>query len=127
MLIILVITVVFLSSYINGPARHAGYNCSGSETGSGNPTGTALGTNTTDVLGYYRFDGLVAGTYVVVVDTVTSGTALGGLASSTGWDTGLTTADGQMDHGIDVALGAGSVLPGGIASVPVAGLPAASV
>ena len=43
MLIILVITVVFLSSYINGPARHAGYNCSGSETGSGNPTGCSTG------------------------------------------------------------------------------------
>ena len=87
--------------------------------GAGSPTGTALATNTTDVLGYYRFDGLVAGTYVVVVDSVASGTALGGLVSSTGWDTGLATADGQMDHGIDLALGASSVLPGGIPSVPV--------
>ena len=87
--------------------------------GSGNPTGTALATNLTDALGYYRFDNLLAGTYVVVVDTVTSGQSLGGLASSTGWDTGVTTADDQTDHGIDIALGAGSVLPGGIASIPV--------
>jgi len=87
--------------------------------GSGNPTGSALATNTTDGLGYYRFDTLLAGTYVVVVDTIASGQSLGGLASSTGWNAGLTAADDQTDHGIDVALGASSVLPGGIASVPV--------
>ena len=87
--------------------------------GSGNPTGVALATNLSDALGYYRFDGLLTGTYVVVVDTVSSGTALGGMVSSAGWDTTLLVSDDQMDHGIDLALGVSSVLPGGIASVPV--------
>jgi len=32
---------------------------------SGNPTGSVLATANTDANGYYRFDGLFAGTYVV--------------------------------------------------------------
>jgi protocatechuate 3,4-dioxygenase beta subunit len=87
--------------------------------GSGNPTGSVLGTQTTDANGWYRFDGLTAGTYVVVVDVVTSGGALTGLVSSTGASTDFTLAGDRRDHGKDAALGGGSVLPGGIASAAV--------
>jgi len=87
--------------------------------GSGNPIGTVLATITTDASGYYRFDGLMTGSYVVVVDMNSSGSALAGLVSSTGWDTGLALADDQNDHGIDTPLRTGSVLPGGIAGVAV--------
>ena len=111
--------------------------------GSGNPTGSVLATTITDANGYYRFDGLLAGTYVVVVDVVGSGTNLDGMNSSTGWSTNtisstniitptwstnttgkggwstnLSTGD-LSDHGKDAVLGGLSVLPGGIASVPV--------
>ena len=88
--------------------------------GSGNPTNSVLGTTNTDADGYYRFDGLVAATYVVVVDVVASAGALSGLESSTGYTTNLTTTEGDLhDHGQDTPLGSESVLPGGIASVPV--------
>lgn len=94
----------------------------------GKPTGATLASTTTDALGYYRFDNLVAGNYSVVVDMVSSGTALGGLATSAGADTSFTSADDQTDHGTDLQLAAGSVLPGGIPGVAVtlgAGLPPA--
>jgi hypothetical protein len=39
MLVALIVAALFLSSYQSGPAHHAGYDCSGSETGNGNPTG----------------------------------------------------------------------------------------
>ena len=86
---------------------------------SGNPTGGVVATTNTDVNGYYRFDGLFAGTYVVVVDVIGSGTNLNGMVTSTGWSTNLTLAGDLHDHGIDAQMGAASVLPGGIASVPV--------
>ena len=47
--------------------------------GSGNPTGSVLATTNTDANGYYRFDGLPAGTYVVVVDV------MGSVRRSTAW------------------------------------------
>jgi len=87
--------------------------------GSGEPTGTVLATVDTDENGYYRFDGLVAGSYVVVVDVAAS-PALAGHVSSTGWRTGTGLADDYHDHGLDTPLGTGSVLPGGIAGVAVA-------
>jgi hypothetical protein len=87
--------------------------------GSGNPTGSVLATTITDASGYYRFDGLPAGTYVVVVDVFGSGAALNGMVTSTGWNTNLTLAGDLRDHGKDAPLVVGSVLPGGIASVPV--------
>jgi hypothetical protein len=87
--------------------------------GSGNPTGGVLAKTNTDANGYYRFDGLFAGTYVVVVDVFGSGVALNGMITSTGWTTNLTLAGDLHDHGKDTPLGYGSVLPGGIASVPV--------
>ena len=87
--------------------------------GSGNPTGSAVATTITDANGYYRFDGLLAGTYVAVVDVIGSGTNLNGMITSTGWSTNLALAGDNQDHGIDTPLGGLSVLPGGIASVPV--------
>jgi hypothetical protein len=87
--------------------------------GSGNPTNSALATTITDASGYYRFDGLPAGTYVVVVDVFGSGAALNGMITSPGYSTNLTLAGDLHDHGKDTPLGNGSVLPGGIASVPV--------
>ncbi len=86
---------------------------------SGAPTGTALATTTTDAMGYYRLDGLVAGSYVVVVDVAGSAN-LAGHVSSTGWRTETGLADDYQDHGLDTPLGTGSVLPGGIAGVAVA-------
>jgi uncharacterized repeat protein (TIGR01451 family) len=87
--------------------------------GSGNPTGSVLAQTNTDANGYYRFDGLFAGTYVVVVDMIGSGAVLNGMVTSTGWSTNLTTAGDLKDHGIDTQMNAFTVLPGGIASVPV--------
>jgi hypothetical protein len=87
--------------------------------GSGNPTGSVLATANTDANGYYRFDGLFAGTYVVVVDVIGSAAALNGMITSSGWTTNLTLAGDLHDHGKDAVMGASSVLPGGIASVPV--------
>jgi hypothetical protein len=87
--------------------------------GSGNPTGSALGTQTTDASGWYRFDGLAAGSYVPVVDVTSSGGTLSGLVSSTGNSTVTTLAGDLRDHGKDAPLGLGSVLPNGIASVAV--------
>ena len=87
--------------------------------GSGNPTGSMLARTNTDANGYYRFDGLLTGTYVVVVDVLGSGAALNGMVTSTGWTTNLTLAGDLHDHGQDTPLSNTSVLPGGIAGVPV--------
>ena len=87
--------------------------------GSGNPTGGTLQTTTTNANGAYRFDDLVAGRYVVVVDVASSGSALAGLVSTTGHSTEVTLAGDMVDHGKDTPLGTGSVLPGGIAAVAV--------
>ncbi len=85
----------------------------------GNPFGSPLATTTTDTNGYYRFDGLVHGTYVVVVDAANSASALAGLMSSTGATTDGTITGDKHDHGIDTPLDASSVLVGGIASTSV--------
>ena len=87
--------------------------------GSGSPTGGVVGATSTDASGYYRFDDLPAGTYVVVVDRANSAN-LTGYVSSVGASTDMTLAGDLLDHGVDAPLGAGSVVPGGIASAPVA-------
>ncbi|MBX3731532.1 MAG: DUF11 domain-containing protein [Verrucomicrobiae bacterium] len=87
--------------------------------GVGAPTGLVLQSTTTDVGGWYRFDGLDAGTYVVVVDVESSFASLIGLQSSSGASTDFTLADDLLDHGLDMPLGTDSVLPGGIASSAV--------
>lgn len=87
--------------------------------GSGNPAGSLLGTQTTDANGYYRFDNLLPSAYVVVVDVAGSGSALSGLTNSTGVVTDTTLTGDLKDHGQDVPLATGSVLPGGIASAAV--------
>jgi uncharacterized repeat protein (TIGR01451 family) len=71
--------------------------------GSGNPTGAALLTVTTDANGLYRFDGLTPLTYVVVVDPVNfqSGGSLENWVSSTGNQSTFVTANDFKDHGID--------------------------
>ena len=82
-----------------------------------NSAGTQIASTTTDAAGYYRFDGLVAGTYTVRVDKsnfATGGTLVGYL-SSTGVDTAFATADNNSDHGIDDAAPATN----GILSNPV--------
>jgi SdrD B-like domain len=81
----------------------------------GSPTGPAIGNQTTDANGFYRFDNLAPGMYVVVIDQVGS-PALNGLVSSTGAANTVTDVTDKNDNGIDVPLAAGSVLPGGIAS-----------
>jgi hypothetical protein len=85
----------------------------------GEPTGVPIDTQLSDADGWYRFDGLPAGTYVVVVDVSASFLVLNGMTSSTGFSTALTLAGDLHDHGKDVALGLGTALPGGIASGPV--------
>lgn len=84
----------------------------------GNPTGIAVATQTTDTKGYYRFDSLTAGSYVLVVDKLVS-KSLHGLNSSTGNSADFNVATDLHDHGKDTPLATGSVLVGGIASAPV--------
>jgi protocatechuate 3,4-dioxygenase beta subunit len=86
--------------------------------GSGSPTGSALGNVRTDTNGYYRFDGLLAGTYVVVVDKLNAPN-LNGYVVDTVLSTDNTLSGDSINHGKSTPLAAGSVLPGGIASVPV--------
>ena len=84
----------------------------------GNPAGAALATQSSDSAGYYRFDGLYYGQYVVVVDKAAS-PVLKNLAGSGGAAAGFAIGDDSRDHGKDAPLAAGSVLPGGIISAPV--------
>ncbi len=84
----------------------------------GNPTGPVLMTQVTDADGWYRFDGLLAGNYVAVVDVADS-SSLQGWITSPGASTDTTIAGDLRDHGQDIPLGIGSVLPGGIASAAV--------
>jgi len=85
--------------------------------GSGNPTGTALATQTTDSDGYYRFDNLTAGTYVAVVDKANSAN-LAGMVSSTGASTDNALTGALKDHGKDIPVSIDTVV-NGIASTPV--------
>jgi uncharacterized repeat protein (TIGR01451 family) len=73
----------------------------------GNPTGAALQTKVTDANGYYLFDNLTPGDYVVVVAAANfnAGGPLNGMSSSTGADAS-TTIDSN-DNGIDVAVAQG--------------------
>ena len=85
----------------------------------GSPSGAPVASaQTTDASGYYRFDGLPAGNYVVVVNQSGS-PVLNGLVSSSGYSSNFALAGDLTDHGIDTPLTQGSVLPGGIASLPV--------
>lgn len=86
--------------------------------GSGMPTGQTVSVMTTCTNGFYRFDGLLPGTYVAVVDASGS-PALEHFRSSTGM-TGESGLGADLhDSGLDTPLGSGSVLPGGIVSRPV--------
>ena len=79
--------------------------------------GVDVAAQTTAGGGYYRFDNLPPGRYVVVVDPTTA-VALAGTASSTGvgQQTDPNTDIDNDDNGIDIPLGVGSVLPGGVRS-----------
>jgi len=73
----------------------------------GAPDGAAVDTDVTDAGGYYLFDGLEPGRYLVVVDAAnfTAGNTLEGFTSSTG-STGDTSVDSN-DNGLDVAIAEG--------------------
>ena len=89
---------------------------------SGNPTGAALATATTASGGFYRFDNVTAGTYVVVVDSANFSGAgvLVSYLSSTGSTASVGAADvDKKDNGQDTALASGTVDPGGIRSAKV--------
>jgi SdrD B-like domain len=86
----------------------------------GNPTGVAVATDVTDAAGFYRFDNLDAGDYVVVVDRANF--AKDGVLFGKGTSTGAAqkadpnTDIDRDDNGLDTPLAAGSVNPGGIRS-----------
>jgi len=84
----------------------------------GTPTGPVLLSQSTDASGYYRFDGLFYGTYVVVLDK-TNSPVLKNLVNSSGVASDFSVSTDSRDHGKDAVLGAGSVLPNGIASAPI--------
>ena len=84
---------------------------------SGNPTGAALATTVTDNAGWYRFDDLIAGSYVVVAD-VANADALAHWVSSTGVSSDVSLAGDGRDHGYDTPVSVGTVV-NGIASVAV--------
>ena len=91
---------------------------------SGNPSTVAKDFNGVDVAdqvtaggGFYRFDNLPPGKYIVVLDKNTA-TNLAGTSSSTGsgQKADPNTDLDNDDNGLDTPLAAGSVLPGGIRS-----------
>jgi len=92
----------------------------------GDPAGAVLQTTTTDSGGYYRFDGITPGNYVVVVD-VPGSAPLAGLTVSGTTTTTFTTADDQKNKGQQAALPGVSVLPGGIRSGTIAIAPTPAV
>ncbi|MBI1765797.1 MAG: hypothetical protein HYR56_30705, partial [Acidobacteria bacterium] len=69
----------------------------------GVPDGAALATVTTDSNGYYRFDGLVAGKYVVGIPAANfgAGQPLAGLASTTTSGTSSSNSTDSKDNGVD--------------------------
>jgi protocatechuate 3,4-dioxygenase beta subunit len=71
----------------------------------GNPTGAILATTTTAAGGYYRFDGLAAGDYIVVVagSNFATGSPLKSLASSAVTQANANTDIDNDDNGIDAA------------------------
>ncbi len=87
---------------------------------SGKPTGSVLATETTKAGGFYRFDDLSAGDYVVVIDAMnfTLGMPLAGYVSSTGslQEANANADVDSNDNGIDAVIAAGEVGAGGIAS-----------
>jgi hypothetical protein len=77
----------------------------------------AVPNATTSAGGYYRFDELPAGDYVVVVD-VDASSALSGLGSSTGTNQEANPNDDldSNDNGLDTPMGSTDVVPNGIRS-----------
>ncbi len=72
-------------------------------TAAGAPTGAPIATVTTDSTGRYRFDGLLAGDYVVVVNAsnwATGGVLRGYASSGTTANSATNTVDSR-DNGID--------------------------
>ncbi len=68
-------------------------------------TGKVIGSTVTDANGYYRFDNLLAGTYIVEVDAsnFTGSGALAGYISSTGAVDATNTLDSH-DNGLDALV-----------------------
>ncbi len=66
-----------------------------------NSNGTVVDTQTTNINGYYRFDGLAPGTYTVVLpaSNFTSGGSIVGFQSSTGQSTDFSVTGNNHDHG----------------------------
>ncbi|MDX9794222.1 MAG: SdrD B-like domain-containing protein, partial [Kiritimatiellia bacterium] len=83
----------------------------------GQPSGDVLRTTVTDAGGYYRFDHLAAGTYVVVADVAES-QSLDGLTSSSGHNASLAISGDLHDHGRDAPVTVGGIV-NGIAGVPI--------
>lgn len=81
---------------------------------------TPLGTTTTDTTGYYRFDNLAAGTYVVRVNPpgFANGATLAGYQNTSGNTTGDVDSDttNAGENGINPTGAANSVQTGGILS-----------
>lgn len=93
---------------------------------SGNPTGAPVATTTTAAGGYYRFDNLQAGDYVVIVDAANfaTGAPLKTLASSTNTQANANSDTDNDDNGIDAANPAASgIRSGRVAVGPGAGEP----
>jgi protocatechuate 3,4-dioxygenase beta subunit len=80
-------------------------------------TTTPIATDTTDASGYYRFDGLAPGTYVVRVagSNFTGSGPLAGYNSATPTSADFTAAGNNLDHGINVANPAAA----GVLAAPV--------
>ena len=77
-------------------------------------SGSVLATVVTDANGYYRFDNLPQGSYVVVVD-VSASSGINSLFSSTGSADPETGVDSD-DSGLDTVVAAGAPCAGGIAA-----------
>jgi protocatechuate 3,4-dioxygenase beta subunit len=81
----------------------------------GNPTGGPIATTTTAAGGYYRFDSLQAGDYVVIVDAANfaTGAPLKTLASSTTTQANANSDTDNDDNGIDAINPAASGIRSG--------------
>ncbi len=93
---------------------------------SGTPIGSALQSTNTDASGYYRFDGVTPGNYVVVVDLVNFNSSSATKYRVTGTSfTAFNTASDQQNKGEQTLLDASTPLPGGIVS-PLLTIPQAA-
>ena len=82
--------------------------------------GVAVADQTTDAEGFYRFDKLAPGRYIVVIDKLAS-PSLTGFASSTGagQEPDPNSDQDNNDNGLDTPLTPAEVVPGGIASANI--------